>query len=124
MQVECLEESLRRDIDHRRFIPYIQLHEFEALLFADPRKFRDAYPGALGAVEQLARVREEFPTPEHIDNRPESAPSKRILNVIPDYRKSVAGPLIAARIGLRMLCQECPHFSRWIGRIKEVASQT
>lgn len=46
-RVRCLEEALLDDMERRfpqvharqRLIPYIQLHEFEALLFADIGKF-------------------------------------------------------------------------------------
>jgi len=44
-RVECLEERLGQDLSHRRFIPYIQLHEFEALLFAEPKRFEAEFPG-------------------------------------------------------------------------------
>ncbi len=34
-KVKMLEEGLKADIGDQRFIPYIQLHEFEGLLFSD-----------------------------------------------------------------------------------------
>jgi hypothetical protein len=120
-RVECLEERLAQDLAHRRFIPYIQLHEFEALLFSDPRQFETAFPDAPTVIDQLIAIRNEFPTPEHIDERPELAPSKRILNLLPDYRKPVAGPTILKHIGLATLRHECPHFDRWIQRIEAAA---
>ena len=33
-KVSCLETAFAKDIDSNRFIPYIQVHEFEAFLFA------------------------------------------------------------------------------------------
>jgi hypothetical protein len=122
-RVECLEQRLWDDLSHRRFIPYIQLHEFEALLFSDPRQFEIAFPGDPGVIDQLTAIGSQFPTPEHIDDRPDLAPSKRILKVLPDYRKPVAGPLILKQIGLTTLRRECPHFNQWIERIEEAASQ-
>jgi hypothetical protein len=116
-RVECLEERLHRDLSHRRFIPYIQLHEFEALLFSEPKQFETEFPRRLSEIHQLEEIRNEFPSPEHIDDRPELAPSKRILDILPDYRKPVAGPRIAGQIGLDKLRQECPHFNQWIARI-------
>ena len=38
-QVAFLEEARAEAIGHDRFIPYIQLHEFEALLFSSKRGF-------------------------------------------------------------------------------------
>jgi hypothetical protein len=122
-RVECLEEQLLADLEHRRFIPYIQLHEFEALLFSDPRQFEIAFPDNPGETDQLVAMRNGFPTPEHIDDHPDSAPSKRIVKRFPGYekQKSVAGPLILKQIGLTTLRQQCPHFNQWIQRIETAA---
>jgi hypothetical protein len=121
-RVECLEDRLARDFDHRRFIPYIQLHEFEALLFSDPGQFENEFSGTPSAARQLIAIRNQFPTPEDINDSPDFAPSKRILKILPDYRKNVTGPAIAKRIGLPTLRRECRHFNSWIERI-EAASQ-
>ena len=121
-RVECLEEHLHRDLSHRRFIPYLQLHEFEALLFSEPNRFQVEFPESSAEIQRLAEIRSEFQSPAHIDDRPDLAPSKRILNILPDYRKPVAGPRIAAQIGLSKLRQECPHFNQWIGRIQSAAA--
>jgi hypothetical protein len=118
-RAECLEQRLAQDLDHRQFIPYIQLHEFEALLFSDVSQFEIDFPGA---IEKLKTIRGQFQTPEEIDDGPDTAPSKRILKVLPDYEKPVSGPAIAKRIGLSTLRRECRHFDRWIERI-EAASQ-
>jgi len=122
-RVECLEERLGRDLAHRRFIPYLQLHEFEALLFCDPNQFEIEFPGTPSVAGQLAAIRSQFPGPEDIDDSPEFAPSKRILKILPMYTKSVAGPAIANRIGLPTLRRECPHFNRWIERIEAAAAR-
>jgi len=120
-RVGCLESAFRRDINHPRFIPYIQLHEFEALLFADPRKFEVAFPGRAAEIDGLVSIRSEFPNPEDIDDGSDSAPSKRILRIFPDFKKAVAGPVILAQIGINTLRRECRHFDGWIRRIEQVA---
>lgn len=122
-RVECLEERLQQDIPHRKFIPYIQLHEFEALLFSEPDTFESVFPGDSAAIQQLIAIRGEFPTPEYINDRPDLAPSKRIMQLLPDYRKPLAGPLIIQEIGLPTLRRECLHFNQWIGKIEKAASQ-
>lgn len=122
-RVECLEGRLQRDISHRRFIPYIQLHEFEALLFSEPDKFESVFPGAPAVTRKLMAIRNEFQTPEHINDRPDLAPSKRIMQLLPDYKKPVAGPLIIQQIGLPTLRRECAHFRRWISKIEKAVSQ-
>jgi hypothetical protein len=74
-------------------------------------------------TEKLIAIRNAFPTPEHINERPDLAPSKRIVELLPDYRKPVAGPLIIQQIGLSTLRRECAHFSQWIGKIQKAVSQ-
>src|SRR5260370_13172199 len=86
-RVECLERHLEIDNQHPRFIPYIQLHEFEALLFSDPHKFEVAFPDR-PEVAQLRAIRDQFETPEHINDRPDLAPSQRILELLPAYCKA------------------------------------
>ena len=120
-RAECLEEGLANDIVHRRFIPYVQLHEFEALLFSDPREFEAEFPDRPDRIAELVRTREQFPTPEDIDDGAESAPSKRIRRELPDYGKVAMGPGMAKRIGLPLLRQQCPHFGQWIEKIEAAA---
>ena len=117
-KVELLEQSFGSAMSHPRFVPYVQLHEFEALLFSDPRSFSIAFPGISEEVAKLQAVRSAFDTPEHIDEREHYAPSKQILRILPEYDKSVSGPLIAKQIGLEKLRKECHHFDTWLARLE------
>ena len=109
-----LERQLSHDLKYRRFVPYIQLHEFEALLFSDAKSFATAFPDANEAIGALQRIRDSAASPEHIDDGEKTAPSKRICAILPDYVKPVAGPLIARAIGLSRIRGECKHFNAWI----------
>ncbi len=107
-RVANLERELAADIARRldllsvgrRLVPYIQMHEFEALLFSDPTAFLEAFPDDLALVEQLKTIRGQFDSPEDINHGDDTSPSKRILAIVPGYQKPVAGLLIARRIGL------------------------
>jgi hypothetical protein len=123
-RVECPEAEFERDMAHRRFIPYIQIHEFEALLFAGPQKFEVAFPGAASKIGELLSVRDGFSSPEHIDDGFDTAPSKRIVRIFPGYKKTVAGPEISAQIGMAALRRECRHFDGWVRRIEQAAGAT
>lgn len=101
----------------RRFIPYIQVHEFEALLFSRPDAFAAAFPDQTRALRALASIRASVPSPEHINDGPTTAPSKRILNIFPDYQKPSAGVLIAQNIGLTVMRAECRKFDSWLRQI-------
>jgi hypothetical protein len=123
-RAESLEERFSADIDDRRFVPYVQVHEFEALLFAKPAQFAIAYPNRPRELQQLSRIRSAFESPEHIDDGDETAPSKRIKSVLPDYQKAAAGPVIAREIGMQTLLSECAHFAGWVRRLAALGSDT
>lgn len=56
------------DIGDERFIPFIQLHEFEALLFTDPSHLDFFYKNAASRIRRLRAIANEFSTPELIDD--------------------------------------------------------
>jgi hypothetical protein len=120
LRVQRLEAAFAADISHQRFIPYLQLHEFEALLFTDPSEFFPRFERSEGAVAQMRKTASEFETPEHINEGENKAPSKRIIQVLPQYegRKASDGPIIAEKIGLNRLRKACPHFDKWILRLE------
>ena len=111
-RVEILETALSEAIGDRRFIPYIQLHEFEALLFADPQQLETQFLDRPSEIQQLIETAKRLGSPELVDDGPTTAPSKRITAAIPDYRsrKASAGPIVAAKIGLQVLQSQCRHF--------------
>ena len=115
-QVVRLEQALQQDIDAPNFIPNLMLHEFEALLFSAPEKIAE-WLDDQALLAPMAAIRGAFATPEHINNSPQTAPSKRILALVPHYKKTVDGPLIAEDIGLDAIRAQCPHFNNWIERL-------
>ncbi len=123
-RVEILENAFREEIVYQRFIPYIQLHEFEAILFSDPQKFRLEFIDQDDSINKLIRISEQAFSPEHIDDTPEGAPSKRITKEIPEYggRKASAGPLIAGSIGIKTIRDKCRHFAKWLTSLENLAS--
>ena len=111
-----IEQALQQDIDEPNFVPNLLLHEFEALLFSAPEKFAEWLDDQT-LLAPMAAIRAAFVTPEHINNSPQTAPSKRILTLVPHYKKTVDGPLIAEDIGLDAIRAQCPHFNNWIERL-------
>jgi hypothetical protein len=124
-RVSELESAFGTDISHRRFIPYIQLHEFEALILSDPTKFIPRFVEHADKIDDLVAICSGVASPELINDGAESAPSKRIIKYIPDYAgsKASAGPLIAKRIGLESIREKCPHFSNWVERLEKLSAQ-
>jgi hypothetical protein len=119
-RVEAMERALATDIGNPRFLPYLQLHEFEAILFADASKIADYYDRHVREVEQLRLMAAGVGSPELIDDGQQTAPSKRIASLIPAYahEKPTAGPLIAAAIGLSAIRSKCPHFDAWLRKLE------
>lgn len=116
-----LEVRLAEDIDRANFIPNLMVHEFEALLFVEPRKFAE-WTDLKRAVINLGEQARMYETPEDINDSPESAPSKRILKAMPSYQKTFHGPLIACEIGLDAMRKVCPHFNEWLVKLETLPS--
>ena len=119
-RVHALEQSWAGETNDRRFIPHIQLHEYEAYLFVNISILSSYYPDRQQAIAELHEASERFRTPELIDDGSDSAPSKRIVDHVPRYArdKATVGAQAAERIGLTAIRRKCPHFSRWLERLE------
>ena len=99
--------------EQERFIPYVMMHEFEALLFSDCHGFGRGI-GRPELVSKFQDIRDEFDHPEEIDDSPDTAPSKRVSKVFPEYQKPLMGTLAVLEIGLEPIRDACPHFRSWL----------
>ena len=115
-------ETNLRHYDRRRILPYVQVHEFEGLLFSDVTGFEWVIDGwSQQAFTQLDRIAKGFRTPEDINDSPITAPSKRLAGVFGrTYNKVEHGPIVAEAIGLDSIRSKCPRFNRWISRLEQV----
>ena len=121
LRVESLENYFKTDIKDSRFIPYIQLHEFEALLFCGIDHLKQLYPNSIKGCQQLSRDLVHTGNPELIDDGLNTAPSKRIIRAIEGerhtlyrYNKPATGKAVTKEIGIDTLRSKCPHFDKWI----------
>ncbi|HMQ61878.1 MAG TPA: DUF4276 family protein [Flavilitoribacter sp.] len=122
-KIICLEQQLKNDIlteiERHFFIPYIQQYEFEALLFSANDGFEALWDAAVfNATNDIIR---QFPNPEEINHGPDTAPSKRLLNIIPGYEKIIDGNMIAMEIGIDAILEKCPRFRAWVEKLIEMA---
>jgi Domain of unknown function (DUF4276) len=126
MYVEALEKAFDLDIGDRRFIAYLQLHEYETMLFADLDALRRSFDHCDEVIEDLKRIAQDFQSIEHIDDGATTAPSKRIISRIPAYegRKPTAGPDTAEFIGLTVIRARCPHVNSWLARLEQLWVQS
>ena len=121
-KITALEAAIAKDIDHPQFIPYIQLHEFEAFLLVDPDRLITMYPNYQTGINRLKKDIGGT-RPEEINESQQTAPSKRIIKYLPDYewQKAQVGPLVAGDIGLTALRDNCPHFNDWITKLENIS---
>ena len=116
-------EDMRGEDAAENLIPYVMLHEFEAILFSDCEKFAAAIdlPQLTSAFQE---IRDQFPTPEDIDDSREGAPSNRIEALLAQigvvYRKPTVGLRGAMAIGLDAIRAECPHFAKWMDSLEAI----
>ncbi len=115
-RVSHLEDAFARDIGDSRFLPYLMLHEFEALLFVDVSAVaqvmdRPAPPQSFGDLSR-------FSAPEEINDGRDTHPSVRLQQGLPGYSKALHGPLAVERIGLASIRARCPHFNNWLENLE------
>ena len=122
LQVSLMEKLTEKVGENamRRFIPYVQMYEFEALLFSCPEKM------ALGMdrmdlTQSFSDIANGFDSPEAINNSPQTAPSKRIEKLLPGYEKPLLGTLAALEVGLETMRQQCPLFNAWLTKLEALA---
>lgn len=120
--VASLEQAFGDDISNDRFIPYIQLHEFEALVFCGIDFLLDLYPMCEKSCKRLKAALYNVSSPEQINDGQETAPSKRIIRAIEgtgmySYNKPMAGKYVTVNVGIDSLRLQCPHFNEWINKI-------
>ncbi|MDR0895089.1 MAG: DUF4276 family protein [Prevotellaceae bacterium] len=125
--VSILEDEFGKEINHRLFIPYIQLHEFEALVFCGLEYLLKEYPDMEQEIRKLGKVIEENEyNPERINNSPSTAPSKRIIKAFEgkhNYDKPKLGTFVTERIGIPTLKERCRHFREWIERLEKIGAR-
>lgn len=120
----CIAAELGSSFNPARFIPYVQMHEFEAILFSNTAVFCErarqlhASPLAPDLREQLEGILEEAGDPEKINDNYDTCPSRRIKGLIPRYRKPLYGTDIAEAIGLEKIRAKCPHFDAWLQKLE------
>lgn len=124
-RISFLKSAMKNDIDKEinfRFLPYIQLHEFEGLLFSGLETFKEVFGEKnLMDVDLLQKTFSDFSNPEMINSGKETSPSHRLKRIVKGYDKIVYGSILAESIGLKKIMDKCPGFCRWV---KDIASLT
>lgn len=117
-RVKFMENQFSADINHTKFLPYLQLHEFEALVFASEDKLSTAFINVPKKIAQVTAINGSFASPEEINENPNSAPSKRLRGIFPDYQKILHSQLILSQVELDELRTKCSHFNSWLTKLE------
>jgi hypothetical protein len=122
-RVAMLEKALEIEFAEPRFIPFIQLHEFETLLYCDLSQLETRIAGSTSGIDALNREALGL-EPEEINEGALTAPSKRIIRHVPIYERNKVrvGAPAAAAIGLNILRSKCPHFGQWLSRLESLGT--
>jgi len=119
---DAMKEDVLESVRHR-FIPYLQLHEFEGLLFNDIQVFYDQVPAnELVGIPELKQTFHDYDNPEMINNSKETSPSHRLMRIIEGYNKPLYGHYFAEAIGIDKIRAKSPRFDKWIEKIIQEAS--
>lgn len=129
-KAQRVEQALWEDIvaqmgdswNRAQFIPYVQMHEFEALLFSDTSILAES-AGEAKVSAQLKHVLQSFSSPEEINDNYQTCPSRRIKQHIPNYVKTMDGIIVARKIGLQKMRQKCPSFNAWVTKLENLWNQ-
>lgn len=124
-RIKRLEESWASTTRDQRFLPFIQLHEYEAYLFSDATQLEFFYDNAHSEIAALTAIADGVDSPELINDGPHTSPSKRIIAQIPEYEtgKTTVGPQAAELIGLSTIRSKCPHFAEWLLSLENLGTQ-
>jgi len=123
-KVKCIEEAFAKDMNDSRFIPYIQLHEFEALLYSNLDTLLLEYEDKSKEIKYLKKTLSQSPyngNPELINDKKGTAPSHRIIAQIPEYQKVSSASLLNL-ISIDTVREKCLHFSEWLYRLEGISA--
>ena len=122
-----LEKAIVEDLEAEKgesfpnLLPYIQLHEFEALVFSSIDAIKSLYSNEDAKFNELEQIIAAYPNPEDINDGPQTAPSKRLKNnqLIRGYNKVNDGIMIIEEAGIDIVLSKCPKFKTWVEALIE-----
>ncbi|MCP5461711.1 MAG: DUF4276 family protein [bacterium] len=119
LKVKHLEEAWQAEVSQPHFIPYLQLHEFEALLFSSIDDIHNLFSDK-NKLADLQSITSQFNNPEEINEGNNTSPAKRLKSLYPEYQKPLAGVSISKKIGLSKMRDNCRHFNEWLTKLENL----
>ena len=118
-KIDQVEVGVKAEVKYERFIPYIQRHEFEALLFAATDGFDSFLPKS--EKMDIESISSRYTNVEDINGGVDSAPSKRLENIF-NYDKVIHSELVWRDVPLEKIMDRAPRFKRWIDELVALVS--
>lgn len=115
IHVAKIEREIEHDIQDPRFIMYLQLHEFESLLFSAP----DVIEKEMNRGKQdgnMISIASQFANPEEINTN--NPPKMRIKNIYTTYKETINGINIVSDVGLGNMLLKCQNFRTWVEKLE------
>lgn len=97
------------------YIPYIQMHEFEALFYSDINNF-ELFIENDDQILAMREILNTYSNPELINTHPERYPARRLKNIL-GYSKGSDAELIIDCCDIETIIEKCPRFSLWINKL-------
>src|SRR5205807_9444158 len=121
-RVLTLERTFAADVGDERFIPHIQLYEFETILLCDPSHFALVYEDSSAGIAALLAAVAAVTSPELVNDGETTAPSKRIISRFPQYsgQKTAVGVELAHCVGFDRTRSLCAHFDHWLKTLESL----
>lgn len=117
--LEKVKEQFHTYQASRRFIPYVSMHEIEALYFSEPMILAEK----LGIAQtKIDAILVECGEPEKINDHYNTAPSKRLEALCKRFKKTTTGLAIAETIGVETMRAACPIFDGWLNKLESLSS--
>ncbi len=104
-------------MDASCFLPYIQRHEIESLMYTSMDGFNVVVDDQ-ESLDELQRIIDSYPTPEDINGGADTAPSKRLMRIFP-YEKTADGEMILEALDIDDIRGKCPRFNKWMEKLEE-----
>lgn len=117
-RVEFMETEFANDINNTKFIPYLQLHEFETLIFACADKLPIAFIDVASKIAQVTAINDAHNSPEEINENPNTTPSKRLKIIFSEYQKTFHSQLILSQTNIEDIRSKCAHFNSWLVKLE------
>ena len=119
-EIEAAIGALANAEQRARLLAYVQMYEFEALLFAAPQEASQWLGGSAAQLTEMQQMVKRCGSPERVNDSVATSPSHRMKKLFPGYDKKLHGPEIIDLAGLTAIRGECLRFNEWVARLERV----